>query len=824
MQGKDILNLKRSATQITSDEDICITDDFLLDLSRKIFVSHYNKKYEELEISLYQTESLKHPQCSNVIVTPHFVRDDGVVIYLQLKQKENYLKMVSEDVVHVSMEILKTKNASLFTIELEPSINPNDMRSVLNINITKSYLAISEKKISYSSDIAKNYISMFNTKKIRTVTNTSTTIKPISTNNKDISIGFIRNDWVSASKTRNYALKDTLIDWLDCCYDKSPSGDKISVSNAKSNEYDFTKFIMRKGTQFESNIVDLIRKKVGTHDFITICKDMQNFDQRVLGYEQSTKEQILKGTPIIYQALLMNRSGPLKYSYGMPDLLVRSDYLSKIVSKDPYDKKMRILKAPNLKGSYHYVIVDIKFTTLELCADGIRIRNSGSIPAYKCQLYIYNHALGIIQGYEPTVSFILGRKYKYECKGKYYHGNNCFDRFGHIEYSKWDKAYINETLDAIKWIKKLRTEGKEWKLLPQPSVPQLYPNMSSVSDTPWNSFKHEYANKIGEITLLWNCGVKNREIAHKNGVYTIWDDKCNSGTVGVNGAKQAPILDQIININRKRKFDDVMDRIYMNINKDIDNYWLEPYKLRISVDFETINNVFDDFTELPKAQEKNYLFMIGIGYKVFEKPVEYKMFLISELSKDAEFQIIYQFYKFLRELTDKHLGKNIPIPPLYHWGHIERSFFSGLCTRLEKTIGNDIEDDLELVRTKLVWYDLSEIFKNNPIVINGCFKFGLKEVAGRLSELGLINSNWKNSDSTCADGNTAMVMAQKAYQSSKQNGICITQSPVMMEIMEYNKIDCVVIHEIVELMLKKAEQLKFNIPDSNSTSKKRRTK
>ncbi|XWV24799.1 hypothetical protein QJ856_gp0984 [Tupanvirus deep ocean] len=822
MQGKDILRLKRSATQITSDEDICITDDFLLDLSRKIFVHHYNKKYQHMEISLYQTESLKHPQCSNIIVTPHFVRDDGVVIYLQLKHKNNYLKMVSEDVIHVSMEILKTKNASVFTIELEPSINPNDMKSILNINIAKSYVGLVEKKFHYSSDIAKNYVSMFNTKKTRTIINTLKTLETISTDNKNIAKGFERNEWVSASKTRNYALKDTLIDWLDICYDNSSENKKNPVNNKKSNEYDFTKYIMSKGTQFESNIVDLIKKKVREHEFITICKDMQNFDNRVLEYEQLTKDNILKGTPIIYQALLMNRTGPLNYSYGMPDLLVRSDYLSKIVTKDPYDKKTRMLKAPNLKGPHHYVIVDIKFTTLELCADGIRIRNSGSIPAYKCQLYIYNHALGVIQGYEPAVSFILGRKYKYECKGKYYYGNGCFDRFGHIEYNKWDKAYVDETMNAIKWIKTLRTEGKEWKLLPEPSVPQLYPNMSSVSDTPWNNFKHEYANKIGEITLLWNCGVKNREIAHKNGVYTIWDDKCNSATVGVNGAKQAPILDEIIKINKKRKFDDVMDRIHMNINKEVDNYWLEPCKLRISVDFETINNVFDDFTELPRAQEKNYLFMIGIGYKVVDEPVEYKMFLISELSKNAEFQIIYQFYKFLREITDKHLGKNMPIPPLYHWGHIERSFFTGLCARLEKTIGDDIENDLELMRTKLVWYDLSETFKNNPIVINGCFKFGLKEVAGRLFELGLVQSSWKNSDSTCADGNTAMVMAQRAYQSSRQNSVSITQSPIIKEIMEYNKIDCVVIHEIVEFMLKKAKQIKSKQPESNS--KRRRTK
>jgi len=166
--------------------------------------------------------------------------------------------------------------------------------------------------------------------------------------------------------------------------------------------------------------------------------------------------------------------------------------------------------------------------------------------------------------------------------------------------------------------------------------------------------------------------------------------------------------------------------------------------------------------------------------------------------------MIYQFYKFLRCLTDKYIGVNMPIPALYHWGHIERSFFSGLCYRLQNTIGSDIGEDISLIKTELEWYDLSECFKGNPIVINGCFKFGLKEIAGRLSDLGLIDSSWQNSGSSCLNGNIAMIMAQKAYQTSKQTGIPIFQSPTMKEIMEYNKIDCVVIHEIIDLVQKKA--------------------
>ena len=818
---KDILCLKRPAAQITCSDDINITDDALVDIARKIFVHHFNKKYEELDWCLYQTEAFKHSKYSNVVVMPHFIRDDGVVIYLQLVHNNIFVKKVQEEIIHVAMEILKTNSASLFTITLDPLININDMRSLLNATIAKSYTDIKEKTYKYSPTIAQSYLSLFSNKKFKP--SPVSDITPVETNIEAMNNKFVRNDWVSASKTRNYALKDTLVDWLDFCHDKSffksneqsmskqnivlPEKKQLvnnTTSTETSNEYDFTKYIMSKGNLFETKVIDLIKNKVGTNEFVTICNNMKNYDDCVMEYQQKTIDEIIKGTPIIYQPLMMNHSGPLSYSYGLPDLLVRSDYLDKIMLLNPYDKNMTTHRALNLKGNYHYVVVDIKFTTLELCADGIRIRNSGSIPAYKCQLYVYNHALGIIQGYEPTVSFILRRKYKYQSKVVYYSGNNCFDRFGHIEYNKWDKNYVDETVAAIEWIRKLRSDGKKWELLPKPSVPELYPNMSSVSDTVWDNFKTEYANKIGEISLLWNCGVKNRRIAHNNGVYSIWSDNCCSETVGINGSKQAPILDEIIKINKKRKFDDVMDRIFVNINKEVDNRWMDKCTpLRISVDFETINSVFDDFSELPKAQENNYLFMIGIAYKVESELPAYKMFLLAELSINAEFQIIYQFYQFLREITNKYCGKKMPIPSLYHWGHIENSFFFSLCNKLERTIGIDIKSDINLMKTKLNWYDLSQAFKNNPIVINGCYKFGLKEVARRLFELGLIKSDWRSNNSECVNGNTAMVMAQKTYQTSQRTGISIIQSPIMRQIMEYNKIDCIVIHEIVDLLQKK---------------------
>jgi hypothetical protein len=844
MPNNLIKNLKRKASQITEETDIITTDDNLINLAKRIYFIEKLRSYKKRDLSVYQIEPCVHPMHPNVVVAPHFIRDDGVVIYLQIMQNNKLLNSISDEIIHTTMEILKLTNAVLCTIYLKSDIKIETMGTTATKILKTCYQYVSEKIYKFDPKIVKAYISSFYHKKVKTneiednqieipnlnpnpnlnpslpvpsvVNNNSNQTDTMEIDNDLVIEGFVPDEWVSASKTRNYVLKNTIDDWLDMyqgnqnnsnTHHSKTASNKNSFNNVKSSpqtEYDFVKFIMNKGTAFESNVIQLIRQKVNQNEFVTICPGINNLYNKIPEYERMTIDEIMKGTPIIYQPVMMNRSGKLCYSYGLPDLLIRSDYLGRIIDTNPLSEQYQTYKAPKLNGNYHYVVVDIKFTSLELCADGRRIRNSGSVPAYKCQLYIYNHALGMIQGYEPPESYILGRKYKYETKGKHYFGNSCFSRFGVIEYDDWDSDYVNEAINAIKWIRTLRTHGNEWKLLPKPSINELYPNMSCISESPWDSFKEEYARKIGEISLLWNCGVKNREIAHANGVHSFFDANCSSETVGIKGPKQAPILNEIIKINRQTEFESVFDRIKMKINQDIDNRWTENSPLRFSADFETVNSVFDNFTQLPIAEDNNFLFMIGVGYVIPNKPIQYKMFLVSELSKNAEFQMMFQFYQFVRGLTDEYLGKNHSIPQLYHWGHIERSYFNGLCKRVRQSIGPDIDRDVKTMEKDLEWFDLSECFKGNPIVINGCFKFGLKEVAGRLYELGLISSTWQKGNS-CANGNTAMVMAHKAYQTSATTGIPIINSPIIQDIIDYNRIDCVVIHEIIDFLKLKAE-------------------
>ena len=120
-----------------------------------------------------------------------------------------------------------------------------------------------------------------------------------------------------------------------------------------------------------------------------------------------------EGKSIIYSAPVKNT---VTNTQGIIDLLVRSDIIDKLIDQPPLTKEEADIGSPNLNHNFHYVVVDIKFSTLPLRADGIHLLNSGHYPAYKAQTYVYNQAIGLIQGYTSPFAFIMGRRWKFTQK------------------------------------------------------------------------------------------------------------------------------------------------------------------------------------------------------------------------------------------------------------------------------------------------------------------------------------------------------------------------------------------------------------------------
>ena len=569
------------------------------------------------------------------------------------------------------------------------------------------------------------------------------------------------SEWVTATSTKAYLLKDPILDWL-----KYHSASKLSNTNfCKMEKDDITSFIMRKGVEFESHVVTLLKQMYDT-EYVDIKGDHLN----VREYEKyvQTKEEIMRGTPFIFSGVLWNYNNK---TYGVPDILIRSDYVNDFITMCPLTEKEMFTKASNLKGSYHYVVIDIKFTTMKLCADGEHLLNEGMMPCYKSQLYIYNEALSHIQGYTSPKTYILGRRWNFTSKGIEYAGESCFDKLGVIDYVNNDSNYVKLTKEAIEWIIDVRNNGDKW--LPNGTHPKLYPNMSNKYDYPWRDAKKKIADDIDEITSIWMCGVKNREKAHTKDVYRWSDARCNSSILGMNGPIVGKIVDKILDVNKQSYFS-IEPQIITNNYKN----WKCVAPLELYIDFETINDAFlTNFVLLPRSKSLNIIFQIGVGW-VESNTFNYKSFVVNEYTQQGEYEICCAFLNFVRELSDG-------APPMFHWSSAEPSMW------------NRFVSNCDISYVNLNWVDMLKVFKSEPIVIKGVFNYTLKNIAKKMFQQGLIQSIW---DTDTQDGASVMLNAVKALEDSKRLGVPLSETDVMKDIIRYNEYDCKTLYEVVKYL------------------------
>ena len=220
-------------------------------------------------------------------------------------------------------------------------------------------------------------------------------------------------------------------------------------------ETDFGRFIREKGKQFESGVLRLITQILQDLNLpAPVLVSSRSHHLEDWTYVQRTFQLMQEGLPVIYQGVVWDLENKTS---GAPDLLIRADLLTQIFantlppesgasatsrirakardrdpnpisdirepeSREPENPRVRepeSLRAREPKAQSpepssliphpsslpkHYVVADIKFTTLPLNAKG-EIANDKA--HNKAQVALYNAALGELQGYTPPVAYLI---------------------------------------------------------------------------------------------------------------------------------------------------------------------------------------------------------------------------------------------------------------------------------------------------------------------------------------------------------------------------------------------------------------------------------
>ena len=608
--------------------------------------------------------------------------------------------------------------------------------------------------------------------------------------------------WVSAGRTRNWMLNDPLIDWLQLYGESRGYRPEREVGSYAAN-LDFLAFIFEQGQRFEDGILRLLRER---YEVVTVAEDYREISR--LDKAEATFDAMRRGIPVIYQGVLWDAEN---LNYGSPDFLVRSDVLRELFPGD-VSASEAAASAPDLGADgWHYRVVDTKFTTLHLNAAGTELGNWGSARAYKAQLFIYNRMLGRLQGYLPSESYVLGRGWEREQSRVKYRGNSALERLGRVpQNSSFDRGKTSlesAVEDALGWVRRVRSEGADWQLHPEPSVPELYPNMSSSDDgsmmrevdlaepepgfdesdskADWEPVKKWLASELKELTLLWRVGVGGRNQAHESGIYR-WDDpQVTPGAVGVGGSTTGPTLAQMLAVNADGGPLILPERI-----EETRDEWHDGAGLEFYVDFEFCSDLNDDFANLPEKGGQPLIFMIGCGH-LEDGEWSFEQFTTGSLTEDEEIRIIREWFAHMADVGER-LAHGSESPRIFHWSPAEVSALESAYNSARARHG--ARGDWP----ELNWYDfLNRVMREEPVTVQGALGFGLKAVATAMRRHGWIETDWADSP---VDGLGAMVGAWRCDEEARQRGVSMASLRLMGEIAGYNEVDCRAMMEIVRYL------------------------
>ena len=186
-------------------------------------------------------------------------------------------------------------------------------------------------------------------------------------------------------------------------------------------------------------------------------------------------------------------------------------------------------------------------------------------------------------------------------------------------------------------------------MLPQPTLSELYPNSSNQQDGPWHAAKKRIAEELEDLTLLWQVADRGRRLGHEAGVLRWTDPACTPEKVGVTGDKRPITLQRILDINRSSDGPPVQPARIRTAEQE----WRAEPSLEFYVDFETVNDLADDFSRIPQRGGQPLIFMVGCGH-IEDGDWVFASFTTDSLTEPEEARIIDEWLAHMQTVRDRY--------------------------------------------------------------------------------------------------------------------------------------------------------------------------
>jgi predicted RecB family nuclease len=302
----------------------------------------------------------------------------------------------------------------------------------------------------------------------------------------------------------------------------------------------------------------------------------------------------------------------------------------------------------------------------------------------------------------------------------------------------------------------------------------LYPHARNADDAPWRAAKREIATTVAELTLLPAMNPERRASAHAAGISRWTDAAATASSLGVTSTTYATRLDAVLAANRANPGSVLPSRISTE-------GWRKGAALEFYVDFETVSNLDDDFSQLPAVGGTPLIVQIGCGHLRENGEWKFAQWTVDSLRPGAEREIIEAWLAHMAE-TCASAAAQLPSARIFHWSAAEPVSLETAYTSART------RHPAAQWPSPLPWFDfLERVVRAEPVTVTGAFNFGLKAIAKAMHTLGLISTIWSDGPT---DGLGAMVGIWSAAHEATATGTSLSDHPLMREIARYNEVDC----------------------------------
>lgn len=542
---------------------------------------------------------------------------------------------------------------------------------------------------------------------------------------------------ISMNLLKNHISNDPIIDFFE-------------ISNIRNTTYDkdknsyFRKYIFNEIVTYKRNFLDNLRAKI-------LEKHPNNIIYENIGVD-NTLHLIKNKYPVIFKPLLISH----KYNINVSvDILINKRIFLEIFND------IKNVNFQSINNS-EYLIINIIPEILHFKSDKKTLQKNDIITFNECSLYVFNSALKEIT-HRSDIGFVFGKGYKFK--------NNLLKKQENIALVKFDDSIRWKIIHAIDWIKRLKENNYIMDYNNVPCI-ELYPNMNN-KDSEYQDSKKIIAEKIREITLIWRISYSERCELIKNNIKT-WDNiYLIKNLYDLKDSNTKNIQEKIIHMNMQNEILISPRRELSNNFKEIlqttDNEYILDIESLINIEEKT--NYFNDI----KRQEMADVCIIGsihLQENIFRS---FQDFTINDLSIQEEKKVVQNWIKSLRTCRNNYVK-------IYHWGTAEKTYLNNMKNKFS-----------DINFPNIILIDLLEFVKNEPIIIKDAFNFSLKNIGKAMYKHGFIKTTWQDTD----NGLDAVIKFKEICEKNIGKDIPLKRYTEIAEIIDYNKIDCLVLTEIL---------------------------